>query len=114
MTIYGVSQTSGVERRLEVAGAGEGVSLGIYDHAGGEERDRIVVPAADLMTAVTERPEAGSTIEGEAAGARRRLDIQVRYNEVQLRTHGEGQSEWDVAVGLDDFQDALEVAVGAG
>jgi hypothetical protein len=111
MVVYGVSQSSGVERRLEVGRSGPGVLLRISDHAGGVERDRLVVSAEGLMAAVVERPEGGTTVEGEA-GSGRRVEVQVRGNEVQLRTWGDAGDGCDVAVGLDDFQDALEQAAG--
>ena len=55
-------------------------------------------------------------IEGAApvVGARRRLDVEVRRNEVQLKTGAEGEDTWDIAVGLDDFQDALEGVISQG
>src|SRR4051794_17938910 len=113
MVIYGLSQSSGVERRLEVEQSGSGGSLGIYDHAADVERDRIVVKAEDLLAAIIDRPTGGSTIEGTTpvAGARKRLEVEVRRNEVQLTTRADADGAWDVAVGLDDFQDALESAV---
>jgi hypothetical protein len=114
MVIYGVSQSSGVERELGVERVEQGISLCISDHAPRVERDRIVVPAADLVAAIKDRPEGGSTITGaaSAAGPLRQLVVAFRRNEVQLRTSGEG--EWDVAVGMDDFLDALEGVVVVG
>lgn len=108
MVIYGLSQSSGVERRLEIDRSGPCISLGIYDHASGMEQDRVFVLPDDLMAAIINRPEGGSTIEdaAQAEGTRKHLDVEVRRNEVLLKTRGD--REWDVAVGLDDFQDALE------
>ena len=116
MVIYGVSQSSGVERRLQVERSGQGVWLSIYDHPAGVERDRIVVAGDELLEAITGGPQGGSTIEGVSSDAepRKRLDMEVRRNEVQLRTRTESGGVWDIAVGLDDFQDALEGVVGAG
>src|SRR5205809_2083881 len=48
ITIYGVSQSSGVERLLNVERVGAGVSLTISDHVGSVERERIVVIADHL------------------------------------------------------------------
>lgn len=113
MVVYGLSQSSGVERRLEIGRSGQGVLLRISDHEGSIERDRLVVPAEGLMAAVVNRPEGGTTVEGEA-GSGRRVKVEVRGNEVQLRTLGDADGGCDVAVGLDDFQDALEAAAGEG
>jgi hypothetical protein len=87
----------------------------ISDHVGGVERERVVVLADALLNAITNPPEGGCTIEGTSPsqGARKLLELEVRRNEVQLRVHSEGEQGWDVAVGLDDFQDALEGIVGA-
>jgi hypothetical protein len=49
MTIYGVSQSSGVERRLRVERGGEGVVLTLTDHPGGIERERIMLPPDSLL-----------------------------------------------------------------
>src|SRR5437763_6805973 len=109
MTIYGVSQTSGVERRLTVEWGGEGVVLTLTDHVGGQERGRICVPADDLLAALTDPPAGGSTVDGFVPphGAEMQLHLEVRRNEVLLRADGAGAGT-DVAVGLDDFQDALQ------
>lgn len=114
MVIYGMSPSSGLERRLTVEGTEPGVSLRIYDHAEDVERARIVVSGDELLAAIISPAEAGSKIEGASLnlGAGTRLDVTVRRNEVQLKTSAEGGSEWDIAVGLDDFQDALEGVVG--
>jgi hypothetical protein len=110
MKVFGVSQTTGVERRLNVErGVGDGVVLIITDHAGDEERARILVKAGDLMATVIEPAPGGSTVEGTSPshGTKLLLRVEVRRNEVWLSA-GTGA---DVAVGLDDFQDALEGAV---
>ena len=109
MMIYGVSQTTGVERQLQVERGGEGIVLSIRDHVGGKERERIMVPTDNLLATITDPIPGGSTVEGIAPpqGARMRLDVEVRRNEVQLRARGESGDGSDVAVGLDDFQDAL-------
>jgi hypothetical protein len=114
MTIYGISQSSGVERRLRVERGGEGVVLTLIDHAGGAERERIMVPPDGLLAAVTDRAPGGATLEGRSPphGAKKWLDVEVRRNEVLLRVHAGPEGGCDVAVGLDDFQDALEKAIG--
>jgi hypothetical protein len=116
MTIYGVSQTSGVERRLTVERGGEGVVLAIVDHVGDQERARISVPPDDLLTAITDPPAGGATITGFAPphGAEMRLSLEVRRNEVLLRADGGPTPGADVAVGLDDLQDALEGVISRG
>ena len=116
MTIYGVSQTSGVERRLTVERGGQGVVLAISDHLGGKELERILVPADALLAALTEPPAGGSTVNGFAPphGPAMRLDLEVRRNEVLLRACGEAGAGADVAVGLDDFQDAMEGVITRG
>ena len=42
------------------------------------------------------------------------LRLEVRRNEVLIRADGGGGAGTDVAVGLDDFQDALEGAIARG
>jgi hypothetical protein len=110
MKVFGVSQTSGAERRLSVErGAGDGIVLIITDHAGDRERERVLVKADDLMATVTDPQPGGTTVEGTSPshGTSLPLTVEVRRNEVWL-TAGGGA---DVAVGLDDFQDALEGAI---
>jgi len=96
MVIYGLSQSTGVERCLEVGRSEEGISLSIFDHPGGVERDRIVVPVAGLLGAIIDRSGGVSTIEGAspAGGVGTRLDLEVRRNEVQLRTHSNPGDHW--------------------
>jgi hypothetical protein len=115
MTIYGLSQSSGVERRLTIEGGASGVVLTIADHAGGAGRGRVVLAPGSLLPAVTAPAPGGCTLEGTAApnGARKLLDVEVRRNEVLLRARGEADEGWDVAVGLDDFRDALEGVITA-
>lgn len=114
MTIYGVSQSSSVERRLKVERGGQGIVLTFIDHAAGKERGRIMVQPDDLLAAVTSPPAGGSTVEGISPphGEKMQLHLEVRRNEVLLRTRGVGGEVADVAVGFDDFQDALGSAVG--
>jgi hypothetical protein len=114
MRIYGISQSSGVERRLRIERGGEGLVLTISDHVGNVERDRIMVQPDSLMATVMDRAPGGVTIEGRSPphGAKKLLDVEIRRNEVLLRVRAEVEGGWDVAVGLDDFQDALEKAIG--
>src|SRR3989442_1713092 len=116
MTIYGLSQSIAVERRLKVERGGQGIVLTIIDHVGGKEQERIMVQADDILAAVTDPPAGGSTVEGIAPphGEKMLLDLEIRRNEVLLRARRASGQGTDVAVGLDDFQDALEGAISRG
>jgi hypothetical protein len=113
MTIYGVSQSSGVERRLIIERGGQGVVLTITDHVGGKEQERIMVQADNLLAAIMDQRSGGSTVEGISPphGANMLLDVEVRRNEVLVRVRAGSGEGADVAVGLDDFQDALESVI---
>jgi hypothetical protein len=113
MAIYGVSQSSGVERRLKVERGATGIVLTVIDHVGGKEQTRIMVPSEELLATITDPPPGGATVEGISPpqGEKMRLDVEVRRNEVLLKAHS-SSGEWtDVAVGLDDFQDAFEEVI---
>ena|SRR5713226_8726257 len=114
MKIYGVSQSTGVERRLYIEQGGEGLVLTISDHVGNVERERIMVQPDRLLATVIDRAPGGVTIEVSSPphGPKKLLDVEVRRNEVLLRVRAESEEGWDVAVGLDDFQDALEKTIG--
>ncbi|MBY0528240.1 MAG: hypothetical protein K2R98_32925 [Gemmataceae bacterium] len=116
MTIYGVSQSTGVERRLEVEMGGQGIVLIIIDHVGSKERERILVPVDDLLAAITDPPPGGSSVEGISPpnGPKMHLDVEVRRNEVLLRARAASGTGSDVAVGLDDLQDAMEGVISRG
>jgi hypothetical protein len=116
MKIYGVSQSSGVQRRLYVERGAEGVVLIINEHEGNKERERILVPVEGLLLAVTDPTPGGRTVEGvsPANGQKLLLQVEVRRNEVWLTVGPESGGGTDVAVGLDDFQDALEAAISRG
>jgi hypothetical protein len=116
MRVYGVSQSSGMERRLFVERGGDGVILLITDHVGNRERARILVRADDILAAIVAPPAGGATVEGIAPphGEKMLLDIEVRRNEVLLTARLAPGAEADVAVGLDDLQDALEQALSKG
>jgi len=114
MRIYGISQSSGVERRLHIEKGAGGVVLIISDHDGNVERARIMVQADSLMATFANRCSDGVTLEGRSpsSGAKKLLDIEVRRKEVLLSVRAESEAGSDVAVGLDDFQDALEKVIG--
>jgi hypothetical protein len=107
-----------VERRLFVERGGDGVVLVITDHVGNRERARILVRADDILAAIVAPPSGGATIEGFAPphGEKMLLDLEVRRNEVLLtaRLGAGADADADVAVGLDDLQDALEQAISKG
>ena len=115
MTIYGLSQTTGAERTLDVERTAAGVRLHSRDNESYRDLDTIHVEPDALIAALIDRPAERTTIHGlDAAGeARKLLDIAVRGNEVQLWVRTETGDGWDVAVGFDDFQDALEQASDA-
>jgi hypothetical protein len=114
MRIYGISQSSGVERRLHIEKGAEGVLLIISDHQGNVERARITVEPDSLVATFMDRAPGNVTIEGrsQSNGAKQLLNVEVRRNEVLLTVRAEAAAGSDVAVGLDDFQDALEKVIG--
>jgi hypothetical protein len=115
MKIFGVSQSSGAERQLEVEGGGEGIVLTIKGKDGVTEHERIRVRADDLLPAITDPTPGGCTVEGTSPVHRWKmlLRVEIRRNEVWLSARSvTGVVAEDVAVGLDDFQDALEGAIG--
>jgi hypothetical protein len=100
--IEAVSQSTGVERRVEVAAAPEGVRVTTRDGLKGSVLTYVTAPADELMTVLSEQPEGPAAIPGDAAGAARVLAVEVRRNEVWLTAGGT-----DATVGLDDLMDAL-------
>jgi len=98
MVIDGVSQTTGIERVVEVGAADAGVLLAIRDRKLGSELGRVVVPAEALMGVLTEQPKGVQRVSA--------LEIEVRRNEVWLALGGP-----DAAVGLDDLLDAVAVVL---
>jgi hypothetical protein len=113
MTIHGVSQSSGLERRLKVERGAQGVVLTVIDHVGSVERTRILVPLDNLLATITDPSPGGSRVEGVAPphGAKMLLAVEVRRNEVWLEASDGSGTSTDVAIGLDDFQDALETVI---
>ena len=115
MVIYGVSQSTGAERRLRFDRAGAGILLTIVEHVGETERERLIVPAESILSVIMAPPEGTTALEGESPdyGTRKYLDIEIRRNEIWLRARPETGEGCDIAVGLDDFQDALEKVIAA-
>src|SRR6478735_1391354 len=89
MMIYGLSQTSGVERTLTVEPSPAGVRLQSRDSD--RDLDAVVVPTDALMTALIDRPAERTTIDAMSADGQpgRQLDITVRRNEVMLWVRGD-------------------------
>ena len=119
MKVYGVSQSSGAERCLEVAWGGGGIVLAIQDpgtkRQPGQEWARVAVREDDLLPALTDPAPGGATVEGTSPvhGWKMLLKVEVRRNEVWLDARPvTGLVGEDIAVGLDDFQDALDEAIG--
>lgn len=102
MTINGVSQTSGLQRLVDVSAAGDGLRVGIRDRKPGPEWVNVTIPADPLMTVLTDRPPGPQTIAGDGAA----LVAEVRRNEVLLAI-----GTADAAVGLDDLMDAVGSAL---
>jgi hypothetical protein len=100
--IEAVSQSTGVERKVEVTAAPEGVRVTIRDGRKGTVLTYVTASADDLITVLSDQPEGPTAITGDTAGAVRVLAIEVRRNEVWLTIGG-----IDAAVGLDDLMDAL-------
>ena len=115
MTIYGLSPTTGAERTLELEKTAEGLLLHSRDEETYGDLDRIEVEPELLLAALIDRPTERTTIKSEGAKgeARKALDIEIRKNEVTLWVRTETGRTWDIAVGFDDFQDALEEASDA-
>jgi hypothetical protein len=112
LTIHGLSQSTGAERTLSLGQSAGAVLLHARDTTGADGLPRVAVPLAGLLGALADRPAGGTAVGGESPGdgSKAWLDVEVRRNEVLLRTRAEAGSGWDIAVGLDDFQDALEAA----
>jgi hypothetical protein len=110
MKIYGVSQSSGVERQLRVERGIEGVVLTIIDNVGKRERERISVQGDNLVAAILDPSIGGSMVEGLPSpnGKKMQMEVEVRRNEVWLKMSSDSGDGSDIAVGFDDLQDALE------
>jgi hypothetical protein len=98
MTIDGVSQSTGIERLVEIGAADAGLRLTIRDRKLGSELGRVTVSADALMGVLTDQPPGPQAIAGGGAA----LVVEVRRNEVWLAIGGP-----DAAVGLDDLLDAV-------
>lgn len=106
MIIDGISQSTGIERLVEVSAAEAGVRVIIRDRKLGTELAEVTFAADQLMNVLTEQPKGTQTIAGNSAGTARALEVEVRRNEVLLAIGGP-----DAAVGLDDLMDALAGAL---
>jgi len=106
MVVDGVSQTSGVERVLDLSQVDAGVLVVIRE--GKHERVRVVLPGEELAAIITDFPKGPQTVVGTHGGEKLVLNIEVRRNEVLLSV-----GDYDVAVGLDDLVDAISGAIPA-
>jgi hypothetical protein len=108
MKIHGISHSSGAERQLTVEKGIDGVVLTILHKLTRKECGRIVVPGDALVNAIMGPREGGTIIDGlpQSHGPKLSLNVEVRRNEVWL-TIRPGEMV-DIAIGLDDIQDALE------
>jgi hypothetical protein len=115
MKLFGVSQSSGAERRLYVERGVDGIVLIIKDHDKDTELERILVRPDDLLPTIMDPIPGGSPVDGvsPAHGWKMLLQVEIRRNEVWLSARPvTGIMVTDVAVGLDDFQDGLNEALG--
>ena len=103
MTIDGVSQTTGIERLVDITAADDGLRLVIRDRKLGALLGGVTVPVDALMGVLTDQPKGAQNIAGAAGTA---LLVEVRRNEVLLAIGGP-----DAAVGLDDLMDAVAGAL---
>jgi hypothetical protein len=108
MFIEAVSQSTGVERRVEIATSAAGVRLAIRDRKKGTVLAGVAVAADALMAVLTELPKGSQRLAGDSAGETSEMEIEVCRNEVLLATGGV-----DAAVGLDDLMDAIAAAIPA-
>lgn len=97
MTIDGVSQTTGLERLVDVGTDDGGLKLTIRDRKLETALGSVTVPVDALMAVLTEQPKGPQSLAGS-----RVLEVEVRRNEVLLSIGGP-----DAAVGLDDLMDAV-------
>jgi hypothetical protein len=121
MKVFGVSPSGGQERTLHVDHGGGGIVLAVKEEAAGrwkkEERElaSVTVREDDLVPAITDPVPGGAVVEGTSPthGWKMLLKVEVRRNEVWLSARPvTGLVGEDVAVGLDDLQDALDEAIG--
>ncbi|AMV23806.1 hypothetical protein VT84_05295 [Gemmata sp. SH-PL17] len=97
MTIDGVSQTTGLERLVDVGADADGLKVTIRDRKLEVVLGSVTIPAESLMAVLTEQPKGAQTLAGSGT-----LEVEIRRNEVLLSIGGP-----DAAVGLDDLMDAV-------
>jgi len=111
MIIHGISQTTGEERTMEVGRHDANVLLHIRGGTDdGTDRGKVALSAADIVAALTDPPPGPVALTGTSPlyGTRKHLDMEVRRNEVLLTVRSGEDGGRDIAVGLDDLQDAIE------
>jgi hypothetical protein len=101
MKIDGISQSTGVERLVEMSLVKQAVQLMFTDRVGGEP-EIIEIPFAVLNSFLRIRTKGPQTINGTSGGEARQLKFEIRGNEVLLEV-----GQMDAAVGLSDLKDAL-------
>jgi len=69
MAIDGVSQSTGIERLVEISATEAGVRIVIRDRKLGTELAQVTVPADELMSVLTEQPKGGANHRGQRTGA---------------------------------------------
>jgi hypothetical protein len=106
---------------LDIEPGEGGIILSIREQVAGrwkteeQERTRVLVLEDDLLPAITDPTPGGITVKGTSPvhGWKMLLRVEVRRNEVWLSARPvTGLVDEDVAVGFDDFQDALDDAIG--
>jgi hypothetical protein len=102
MTIDGISQTSGVERLVDINADAGGLKLTLRDRKSDALLASAIVPAEALMVVLTEQPAGPQLVAAN-------LEVEVRRNEVWLTLGGP-----DAAVGIDDLMDAVGGAIPGG
>ncbi len=109
MPIYGVSQSSGADRLLDLQAAEGGVLVHIHDTTD-PDRGKIVVSRQAIDEVLGKPPGHLMTLDGtvENPAGPQQLDLQIKGGDVLLAEKTAAGDGWDIAVGLDDFIEAFE------
>ena len=102
MKLDGVSQSTGVERVVELSHDERGISFLLTNRIPSSMPERIVIAPDALITVLTDKPEGPQSVMGVTGGEAREMIVEVRRNEVLLAV-----GRMDAAVGLDDLMDGL-------
>ncbi len=68
MVIDGVSQSTGIERLVEISASASGLQLLIRDRKRGTELAQVTVPTKALMNILAEQPKGPQTVPSISAG----------------------------------------------